>query len=128
VAEAYFDVLYASDTYNAVTSAKNVFEKQLNQTQKSFEAGLVNITDVNDIKYGYADAVAQELQAQNDLLDKKNIFNKLTGLNPAEINGLIKEIHFNKLIPNSVESWVSIANKKNIDIQIARLQLEMADK
>lgn len=128
VAEAYFDVLYAFDIHNAVISAKNVFEKQLTQSQKSFDAGLVNITDVNDVKYGYADAVAQELQAQNDLRDKKNIFNKLTGLNSDEISEVVKDINLNKPIPNSVESWVDIANKNNLDIQIARLQLEMADK
>jgi len=93
VAKSYFDVLYATDNLNAIRMNKEAFQKQLEQASASFEAGTVTKVDVNDAKASYDAAVAQELQTQNELINKKNIFKNITGLNPDLIQPLVTKIN-----------------------------------
>ena len=55
---------------------KDSLEKQLNQAKKSFDVGTVTIADVNDAQSGFDTSVADEIKAQNDYINKKNIFNE----------------------------------------------------
>ncbi|MFN7095491.1 MAG: TolC family protein, partial [Burkholderiales bacterium] len=78
VAQAYFDVLAATDNLTAISMTKESLNQQLKQAQSSFSVGKVTITDVNDAQAGFDKAHAQEIQAQNDLINKKNILHNLT--------------------------------------------------
>ena len=71
VSKAYFDVLYAEDTLQAIKMTKEALEKQMNQAKKAFEVGSVTIADVNDAMSGFDTAAAQQIQAENDLIYKK---------------------------------------------------------
>lgn len=126
VAQAYFDVLYATDVLNSIRITKDALLKQLNQSQKSFKAGTVTIADVNDSQSGYDSSVAQEIQAENDLINKKNIFNNLAGLNPDNISRLVDNIHLQTPTPTTAEAWAAIAKVSNDNVRIARMQLAMA--
>ncbi len=126
VAQAYFDVLYANDVVNAIRLTKNALEKQMAQAKKSFDVGTVTIADVNDAKSGYDTASAQEIGAINDLINKKNIFRNLTGLNPDLIQPVIDNMALAYPIPNSVEEWANMAKMNNLNIKIANEQLSMA--
>ncbi len=71
VAQAYFDVLYAVDTLAAVRINKEAFAWQMGQAKQAYDIGTVTIVDVNDAKSSYDNAVADEIQAENDLISKK---------------------------------------------------------
>lgn len=126
VASAYFDVLYAADILNSIKITKNALEKQLNQAKKSFDAGTVTIADVNDAQSGFDSALAQEIQAENDLINKKNIFHNLVGLDPQQIQPLIDNIKLLTPIPATVEAWSKKAKINNVNIKIAAKQVEMS--
>ena len=126
VAQSYFDVLYATDNINAVRLNKDAFLRQLNNAKKSFDAGTVAITDVNDAQANYDAALAGEIQAENNLINKKNILHNQTGLNPDLVQPLIDQIHLVPPTPSSVTQWVDMAKAANLNIKIAMMQLELA--
>lgn len=128
VAQAYFDVLYAHDTITTITATKNTFNQQFIQASKSFDAGVVNITDVNDAKSSLDAASADEIKAHNELTNKENLFKNLTGLDPAQIQAIITNIKLINPNPNDVKSWVNSGKNNNINIKIANLQVKMAEQ
>ncbi|MCK4710170.1 MAG: TolC family protein, partial [Gammaproteobacteria bacterium] len=59
VADAYFNVLAAGDSLRFATAEKRAVAKQLLQTQKRFEVGLIAITDVKEAQAQYDITFAQ---------------------------------------------------------------------
>lgn len=125
IASAYFNVLSASDLYTVIVNKKEAFFRQYQKALKSFDAGVVSLIDVNDAKASLDAAVAEEIQAKNDLINNKNIFNNLTGLNPNLIQPLKQDIDLIYLAPESVNVWVELAKQQNIKIKIAKIQTKM---
>ncbi len=128
VSQAYFDVLFAQDTLVSIQKTKDALEKQMNQAKKSFEVGTVTIADVNDAQAGFDSSSAQEIQATNDLIYKKNIFQNLTGLDPNQIQPINDNIQLDLPVPQNVKAWAKQAESSNLNIQIAGKQLSMADQ
>lgn len=128
VSKAYFDVLYAEDTLQAIKMTKEALEKQMNQAKKAFEVGSVTIADVNDAMSGFDTAAAQQIQAENDLIYKKNIFSNLVGLNPDDIQKLKDNITLELPQPDNVNQWSKDAAKDNLDILVADKQVAIANQ
>ena len=126
VAQAYFSVLYASDTLVSIRMQKDALKTQMEQAQKSFSVGTATIADENDAKAGYDAAVAQEISAQNDLINQQNIFRNLAGLNPDLIQPLNDNIHLVSPTPDKVEAWSDKAKNNNLSIKMSNLNLAMA--
>ena len=126
VAQAYFDVLYAKDTLDAIRMSKDFFDKQLNQANHAFSAGSVTIADVNDAKSSYDVAVADEIKADNELINRKNIFRNLTGLDPELIQPVVQHIELVSPEPQSPDKWSTIAKTNNLNVKLAQLQMQMA--
>jgi outer membrane protein len=128
VAQAYFDVLYATDTLNAITMTKSALLAQEKQAKQAFDVGTVTIADFNDAQSAYDSAVAQEIQAENDLINKKNIFRNLTGLDPDTIQPLVDKINLVSPKPGNAEDWANLAKVGNMNIKIANKQVEMSEQ
>lgn len=126
ISQAYFDVLYARDSLKAIEMTKAALGKQMEQAKKSFTVGTVTIADVNDALSAYDLANSQLIQAQNNLINVKNVFNNLTGLDPDEINVLKEDIDLNPLGLASDVDWSKSAEVGNMDIKIGKKQLDMA--
>ena len=126
VSQAYFDVLYAIDTLDAIRVTKQAYERQMKQASQAFKVGTVTIADVNDAQASYDAATAQEIQAENDLINKKNILRNMTGLDPEQIQPLVKDIELVSPDPDNVAKWSQLAKTGNINIKVADKQLEMA--
>lgn len=127
VAQAYFDVLYAKDTLKSIQMTKAALNQQMEQAKKAFAVGTVTIADVNDAKAGYDAAAAQEIEATNDLIYKKNIFQNLTGLDPEQIQPLKIDIDLSLPNPASADRWSVIGESSNLNLKIAAKQVAMAD-
>ena len=126
ITQSYFDVLYAVDNLNAVRMNKDAFEYQLDKAKKSFEAGTVTITDVNDAQASFDTALASEIQAENNLINRKNILHNQTGLNADLVQPLVDQIYLVLPIPSLVEKWVEMAKVGNLNIKSAMMQLQLA--
>lgn len=128
VSQAYFDVLYAKDTLQSIQMTKIALGKQMNQARQSFKVGTVTIADVNDAQSGFDSSAAQEIQAENDLVYKKNVFRNLTGLDPEQIQPLNDTITLALPKPQDISWWAKTAESANLNIKIADKQLAMADQ
>ncbi|MFN7095579.1 MAG: TolC family protein, partial [Burkholderiales bacterium] len=126
VAQAYFDLLYANDTRAAIRYTRIALAKQLNQAKTAFNVGTVTIADVNDTKAAFDSASAQELQADNELINQETLFHNLTGLNANLIQPLAKNILLIAPVPSKIEQWVQMAKVHNKTLKIATTQLAMA--
>lgn len=128
VSQAYFDVLYAKDTLTAIQKTKEALEKQMNQAKRAFEVGSVTIADVNDAQAGYDSSAAQEIQATNELINKKNIFRNLTGLDPEKIQPIKDSINLESPKPSNADTWSVMAESGNLNVRVADKQVAMADE
>ena len=66
-AEAYFNVLAARDTLEAAQAAHDAIGRQLEQSEKRFEVGLIAVTDVQDAKAAFDSATAALIQGKRNL-------------------------------------------------------------
>ena len=128
VVQAYFELLYAEDYLQATVMTKNALNKQLEDANKSFKIGSIMIADVNDAKSGYDSASAQQIQAENEVINRKNMFTNVTGLNPDMAQPVIESIDLVYPAPDDIEEWVHMAKAGNLDIKIATKKMEMAIK
>ena len=69
VSQAYFEVLRANDNLVFVRAEKAAVGRQLEQTKQRFDVGLSAITDVHDAQAQYDAVLADEVLAQNDLIN-----------------------------------------------------------
>ncbi len=126
VGQAYFDLLYAEDSLEAVKMTKNALGKQLEQATRSFKVGTVTIADVNDAQSGYDTSAAQEIQAENELINQKNNFNNTTGLNPELVQPIVESLDLVSPTPDDVDEWAHMAKTSNLDILVAMKQVDMS--
>jgi outer membrane protein len=119
VAKAYFDVLYAEDTLLATQKTKEALNKQMIQAKAAFQVGSVTIADVNDAMAGYDAAAAQEIQDENTVINKKNVFRQLTGCDPEQIQPLQDQIQLKLPQPSGDAQWSAMAESSNLNVLIA---------
>jgi outer membrane protein len=66
-AEAYFGVLAAQDSLRFAQAEKEAISRQLEETRERFQVGMIAITDVKESEAQYDLAVAQEIDAVNQV-------------------------------------------------------------
>lgn len=125
VGQAYFNLLNAEDMLETLRMTKTALEQQLQQANTSFKVGTITIADVNDVQSGSDTATAQEIQAENEVINQKNIFANITGLNPDMVQPLLESIYLDYPDPDSVEEWAQMARTGNLNNQIATKKLDM---
>ena len=80
VAQRYFDVLGARDTLEATEAAKEAIARQLEQSEKRFEVGLIAITDVQESQAAYDRSVAAVIAAHRVLAIAREFLREITGV------------------------------------------------
>lgn len=125
---AYLDVLLANDTLVFATAEKLALARQLEQAQQRFNVGLIAITDVLEAQAGYDKAVADEIQAENDLDNRKEELREIIGDSPVDLAGLGDELPLLKPDPENIEEWSKLAENLNLDIIARKNEAERARK
>jgi outer membrane protein len=126
VAQAYFDVLAASDTLSTVQASKKAISEQLASAKRNFEVGTATITDTREAQARYDLSLAQELAAENDLRVKRLALEQLVGKPAVEPKPLALPVALPPVAPANVDDWVSGAEARSPSIQAAQLALEVA--
>lgn len=126
VAEAYFNVLRASDTLAAARAEEEAFERQLEQARERFEVGLSARTDVLEALAGFDTARATRLTAQTNLAVSYQALTRLTRRDYDDIMGIRHELPVLPPTPASLEDWVDTAAVQNLALQASRLAIESA--
>jgi len=128
VAEAYYNVLYARDNLKYAVAEKEAIARQLEQTKKRFEVGLIAITDVKESQAKYDLAVAQEISAQNSLANSKEALRSVIAQEPDKLMPVGDSLPLLVPDPQSIDEWVSSAKQNNLALKAAELSYKIAQK
>ena len=126
VAQAYFDVLAATDTLAAAQTGKKAISEQLASAKRNFEVGTATITDTREAQARFDLATARELVADNDLRTKRTVLDQLVGRAGVEPRGLALPVVLLPVNPASPDDWVLAADDRHPNIRKARLAQELA--
>ncbi len=125
-AQAYFDVLSAQDTLALVRAQKAAISEQLAQAKRNFEVGTATITDTHEAQARYDLNAAQEISALNDLEVKQRTLQQVTGKAYDKLKPLRSDVKLSPPNPNSMQSWVEIAEKQSFPVLIQEAASEIA--
>jgi outer membrane protein len=124
-AEAYFNVLAAQDTLEAAQAAHDAIGRQLEQSEKRFEVGLIAVTDVQDAKAAYDSATAALIQAKRNLATNGEILRELTGDAWETLEKPGSDMPLASPDPENAEDWVKLAMDQNARLAASRLAADV---
>ncbi|MDW1892267.1 efflux RND transporter outer membrane protein VpoC, partial [Vibrio sp. Vb1574] len=126
VSQAYFEVLRAQDNLVFVRAEKAAVGRQLEQTKQRFEVGLSAITDVHDAQAQYDAVLADEVLAENDLINSYESLREITGQEHKNLN-VLDTNRFSATRTNSpAETLIDEAKTKNLSLLSARISQDIA--
>ncbi len=129
VAQAYMDALYAIDQIDLVRVQKRAYEAQKTQNERWLAAGEGNRTDVLETQARYDLALAQEIEAQDNLDAALNTLAAMVGepIVAADLDALGPKFAVRPLVPNDFEHWRAQALAYNPELTALRYSADAAD-
>ena len=125
-AQAYFDVLYATENLKAVRANKLAIEQQLASAKKNFEVGTATITDSQEAQARFDLAIAQEIGAESDLEVKQRALQAIIGKEAGALAPVRKDAQMSPPEPADMKAWAAAAEKDSITVQIQQAAAEIA--
>jgi len=126
VAERYFDILAAVDNLEFARAEKSAVERQLEQTKQRFEVGLIAITDVHEAQAAYDLAIAEEIDAENQLSSSQEALRELTGQHHKSLAYLTDKIQLISPDPANIDKWSDTALNQNFTLLAAEFAAKAA--
>ena len=126
VAQAYFDVLIAQETVAFREAEVEAIERQLEQTQRRFDVGLVARTDVTEAQAQRDLAEAERIAAENQLDLTREQLAVITNTYWDQLDMLGDEAELTPPDPADPQAWVDIALANNLELAAQRLGTETA--
>jgi len=123
--EAYFNVLAAQDTLDAAQATNDAIGRQLEQSEKRFEVGLIAVTDVQDAKAAFDQATAALIQAKRNLATTGEILRELTGDAWDVLEKPGNDMPLAGPNPASPDDWVRLAMEQNARLISSRLAADV---
>lgn len=140
-AQAYFDVLLAQDKLELNQAQKSAINSQLLQAKANFRGGLSTITDVDEAQAKFDIVESQEIAANNEIENKKQAVQLLTGQYPEQFYVIQSKIILSLPLttdhdsgqtaasPSAViERWIQQAHQNNLAFSIKKLAYELTSK
>ena len=126
LSQAYFDVLSAKDDVALAKTNKAYILEQLASARRNFEVGTATITDTREAQSRADLATAQEIAAENALLNRRIALAYLVGRRDIEPLPLATPVVLPTIVPRNVEEWVTVADTVHPQVTRARVALEVA--
>ncbi|MGR5132812.1 outer membrane channel protein TolC [Vibrio alfacsensis] len=126
VSQAYFEVLRAKDNLVFVRAEKAAVGRQLEQTKQRFEVGLSAITDVHDAQAQYDGVLADEVLAENSLMNSYESLREITGEEHKNLNVLDTARFSASRTATPAEQLITEAQEKNLSLLSARIAQDIA--
>lgn len=128
LAEVYFNVLGAQDNMKFATAEKEAISKQLEQSKKRFEVGLIAITDIKEAQASYDTSFAQEIDAQNILAANLEALAVILGNYNTQIASMKEDIPLAIPEPANIQKWTEKAIANNPALKAAQFNFQGAQK
>ena len=124
----YFAVLYAKDIVDTNEAALAAFSRQLEQSEKRFEVGLIAITDVQESRAQRDRASANLIDAKRTLATNIELLRELTGEEIVNLAAPKQDMPLDAPSPATVDQWIEVALDQNLNLTAARLSADIAAK
>ena len=125
--EAYSGLIYANEKLKINQRNISLLERQVETDQARLERGQITLADLAQSESSLAGAQAKFIQAKNETVTAKLIYEKIIG--PIiDIDVLVKKSDLNFEIPKNLNKAIEISKKNNPDLIIAKLDYEQAKK
>ncbi len=126
VAQAYFDVLSATDSLEFAQSENKAIERQLDQAKQRFEVGLIAITSVHETQAAYDQTRADLMLAENEVDNAKEAMREITKEPFDTFSPVVADLPLSAPEPQNIDQWGESAMAQNLTIQAARYATEIA--
>lgn len=128
VAQAYFNVLRAEESLAYAKAQELAIGRQLEQTKKRFEVGLIAITEVHEAQAAYDSSVADRIGADSAVTSAQEALTSITGDMDTQIAILRSDAPVSDLPTGNMEDWVKLAKEKNPQIVSAQFGYQAAQE
>jgi outer membrane protein len=126
VSEAYFNVLAAQDQVSAQNSALEAITRQLEQSEKRFEVGLIAITDVQEAKAARDSAAAAVIASKRQLASNEELLREITAEKYSTLAKPGDAMPLKSPDPADEDQWVARAMEQNLSLVSSRLAADIA--
>lgn len=106
LADAYFDVLLASETITLAKAKLSAFEEQLASAKRRMELGAGTITDVDESVARRDLAEADLIDAQDNLVNARRKLEEYIGETPQALTTLQAGFSTPPLMPGNLQEWL----------------------
>jgi outer membrane protein len=128
VAQAYFNILSATDQLTTNTAEREAFSTLLNQAKSRQQTGVGPRSDVDQAQAFYDATEQSVIDAQNALDDANLALTEIVGQRVEHVAPLQVDIPLLSPEPASADDWVSSARQDNFDVRTAQLNMEAASR
>ena len=126
VSQRYFDVLGAEDNLASAAAQRESISRQLEQSNRRFEVGLIAITDVKQSQAAYDNSVAVEIEAQRQLASSHEGLREVIGEVVMDLAAPTDDAPLLSPDPPNPEQWVQTAMQQNLTLVSSRLAEQVA--
>jgi outer membrane protein len=126
VGDAYFNVLAAQDTVEALSTALEAISRQLEQADKRFEVGLIAITDVQEAKAARDSAAAAVIASKRALASTQEQLREITGEKYMVLAKPGDTMPLRSPDPSDEDKWVELSMEQNLALVSSRLAADIA--
>jgi outer membrane protein len=113
VSTAYFTVLEAQDNLRFISAQKKAVGDQLKQIKDRYEVGMATMTDVYQAQANYDSLNAQEISAQNNIMNSFESLRQITGRTYNQLDLLQDKLPLANPHPENAALWIHAGEHNN---------------
>ena len=125
VAQQYFDLAVAQKNVEATKRQLDSVQKLTTEMQDRFKIGSTPITDTHEAEARLAAMQAQQLSAQLDLENKKNLLADTTGLAADNLTVLLPSTIHQSFSNTTAEALIKQSEAENLHIQLSKINANL---
>lgn len=126
IAEAYFNVLRAQATVEALQAEERALERQRTMMSERFKAGLIARTDVTESLAQYQNAVANRIAGETAVISAQENLSAILGQPIDTLATLRPDVQYQAPYPADMNAWVDLARQRNPQIEAARYNYQLS--
>jgi outer membrane protein len=125
--EAYSGLIFTDEKLKINQNNVNLLERQVETDQARLERGQITLADLAQSESSFAGAQAKFIQARNEAVTAKLVYEKIIGpIN--DLRTLDKKSDLNFEIPKDLDEAIKISKISNPNLIISKLEYEQSEK
>lgn len=128
VAQQYFDAAIAQKNLQVLQQQVSSIQKIAVEMRDRFNIGSSPVTDIHEAEARLAAIQAQQLSAELDLENKKNMLADTIGQSPDTIVALMPQTKLNQVSTLPLDVWINQAQSDNFNVRMSEVQVQLAEQ